>query len=188
MVCELSYQFFPGNWTYKPLIEALRGTCITSTSYPGEENTIYCVYFQDEGLYLQEYIYELQHELDSGMIGLNKLTWLSNSRPDMPEIQLPAYTPLAALSWYIDDPYIRLYYVSDDWHIRELPKDEEEEWNDPYDLRASQTVEKNSQIAALEQNDGKLIRIYYLLSTGELVQTSFSKTHDEETPGINSVL
>ena len=115
---------------------------------------------------------------------------LSNSCADIPKIQLSAYTQLTALSWFIEDAYLRLYYVSDDGHVRELSKDEDEDGDGDWittELQATQTVEKNSQIAALEQDDGKLIKIYHLLSTEKLCQMSFSKTH-EETRETNSLL
>jgi hypothetical protein len=67
MICELSYSFFPGKWTYKQLAEAFRGTYIACTSYPTMKNTRYRIYFQDEELCLQEYIYELQEEVESGI-------------------------------------------------------------------------------------------------------------------------
>jgi hypothetical protein len=126
----------------------------------------------------------------------HELIRLSNSYTDIPKIKLPAYTQLTALSWFIEDAYLRLYYVSDDGHIRELSKDEYEDEDEDEDefededededggwvtteLAATQTVEKNSQIAALEQNDGGLIKIYHLVSTEKLGEMSFSKTHEE---------
>jgi hypothetical protein len=60
MICEFSYTIFPPKWWYRELSEGLRGTYIASTSYAATKSTMYHVYFQDEGNFLQENIYERQ--------------------------------------------------------------------------------------------------------------------------------
>jgi hypothetical protein len=103
------------------------------------------------------------------------------------DIELPAYTPLTAVSWFIYDSYLRLYYPSEDGHIRKVSRDEQEDWEGPIDIPCSGGVEKNSQIAALEQRDGDLIRIYHILPKETLGQISFSETR-EGTPETTTVL
>jgi hypothetical protein len=171
-ICELEYQSLRGKWTYRPLVDALPGTSIASTCYPGEKNTIYHVYFQELSFMLGEYVYEFGDEIDSG------------SYP--PEIAMPPYTPLTAISWYTDGPYIRLYYVDKDGRIQEVSNDDDEDWEE-YSLPSLQTVEKPSQIVALQQNDGKFINVYHLLSGERIAYMSFSKNHEED-PELFSAL
>ncbi|PVH96162.1 hypothetical protein DM02DRAFT_731378 [Periconia macrospinosa] len=171
MLCELEYQFYPGDWTFRTLTDALPGTAIACTSYAGDDETVYHVYYQDEDHMLREYVYEFEDELDY----------------DFPNIEAPPYTPLTAISWYIDGAYIRLYFVDNDGGIQELYNEADEKWNEVHTLPSVQKVEKSSQLAALEQNDGRLINLYHSLSEERLAQLSFSKSHDED-PGVRSIL
>lgn len=100
---------------------------------------------------------------------------------------MPAYTPITAISWYVHEPYLRLYYPSNDGHIREVSRDEDDDWSEPLDLTVSQKVGKDTQIAALQQNDGQLIKIYHILSTEEVAQTTLPNTQ-EDAPETTTVL
>jgi len=173
-------QLFPPKWWYRKLTDGLRGTYIASTCYPGEHNTVYHVYSQDEGNCLQDIIYEQQESKNSGEI--NTIPLMAFLRSDSnaiiadladADIDWPAYTPLTAVSWFIDDSYLRLYYLSEDGHVLKLSRDEGEDWKGPVDLPSSRDIEKNSQIAAFEQDDGWLIRIYHTLSNEKLGENFF---------------
>jgi hypothetical protein len=94
------------------------------------------------------------------------------------DIELPPYTPLTAVSWFNDDSYLRVYYLSEYRNIQKVSRDEDEDWEGPVDFPSSRDVESNSQIAALEQDDGDLIKIYYTLSQEKLGQISFSETRE----------